>query len=565
MAGTGMIGPILALHLTITPSVIAVTERIVTAVTYEDVPPEVARVSIHGWEDEASPVPVASGVERQGGRLIVRAASGRRSVVLLERADGAYLMDGPFLWPAADTGRVLDRRWRRTIAVASSDPIPGATAVEWVSTGPESGTQWPRCFRSGERLWTCWGAAVGEPGVIVCRVLDRVWWTVVSRGPAPSLRSSNWGRLLLVPEASGDQSELRVRFAHPVTQSSQRRPGVRLETAEVTAAQSTSIAKGAVWVSGEGVPPDAWIDVRTAHFGPAYLALQDVAGGSPSLPLTVRLEETRAVDGIAMGVRDEPAGGAMVTLFRLIDPPRSAGDPSREKPRRVFVAETIADAGGAFHIDGAGDAEYEVVAWHPQLGRASAMLPRPPGVFSVRLESPGTVRGRVLIAGKPLPGVDVISLPGPEAFRRADDLVDLKGGDTRTGTDGRFAVMLATGGGGELRVGGGTLPIKRIPLPRAPAPVLDLGDIELGSPLEFTIVLDQDSTCELRATGPIGQSGLQIVPAIRTGPGLFRMVLPEPGLWAFGLFCGRDEHALAPSTVQISSANAGKEVRFSIR
>jgi hypothetical protein len=565
MAGTGMIGAILALQLTTAPPVVAVAERTVTAVTYEDVPPEVARVSIHGWEDEASPVPVAAGVERQGDRLIVRAASGRRSLVLFERADGAYLVDGPFWWPATDAGRVLDRRWRRTIAVASPEPIPDATAFEWVSAGSESGVEWPRCFRSGERLWTCWGAAVGEPGVIVCRAVDRVWWTVVSRGPAPNLRSSNWGRLLLVPEGSGDQSELRVRFAHPVAQSSQRLPGVRLETADVTAAQSTSVARGAVWVSGEGVPSSGWIEVRTAHFGPAYLALQDVAGGSPSLPLTVRLEETRVVDGIAVGVRDQPASGAMVTLFRLIDPPRSARDPSRERPRRVFVAETIADAGGTFHIDGAGDAEYEVVAWHPQLGRASAMLPRTPGVFTVRLESPGTVRGRVLIAGKPLAAVDVISLPGPEAFRRADDLVDLKGGDTRTGPDGRFAVMLAAGGGGELRVGGGTVPIKRIPLPRAPAPVLDLGDIELGSPLEITIVLDQDSTCELRATGPVGQSGLQIVPGVRTGPGLFRMILPEPGLWAFGLFCGRDERPLAPSTVQIGSANAGKEVRFSIR
>ena len=167
--------------------------------------------------------------------------------------------------------------------------------------------------------------------------------------------------------------------------------------------------------------------------------------------------------------------------------------------------------------------------------------------------------------GKPLAAADVISLPGPEAFQSAEDPVELKGGDTRTGEDGRFAVMAAAGGGGELRVGGGRFPIKRIPLPRVPAPLLDLGDIDLGSPLEITMVLDQDSACVVRATGPIGQSGLQMIPAVRTAPGLFRMVLPETGLWAFDLFCGRDERALWPATVQIGPAHAGKEVRFSVR
>jgi hypothetical protein len=36
-------------------------------------------------------------------------------------------------------------------------------------------------------------------------------------------------------------------------------------------------------------------------------------------------------------------------------------------------------------------------------------------------------------------------------------------------------------------------------------------------------------------------------------------------VWAFALFCGRDEHLLVPGTVSIGPAHAGKEVRFSIR
>ncbi len=552
-----MIALLLAVQLTTVPSM--------TTVTYRNVPPDVARISLFRWTDNASPVQVAGDVERQGNRVRIRAAPGLRRLVLLERADGVYLLDGPFWWPATDVERALDTRWRRTIAVRMTEPIDGLPAFEWLSGSPDREAGWPRCFQSGERLWACWGAVAGEPGVIVCRALDRTWWMVVSRGAASSLRSSKWGRLLVVPDVVAEGSELRIRFARPVPSSSQRARGVRVDTTTVAGAESASVAPGVAWLSGEEVPKDAWVDVRTIRAGPAYLSLQDVADGPSSIPLTLQLDETRAVGGLAIGAREQRASGALVTLFRLIDPPAPPNSSSREKPRRVLAAETTADAAGVFHLEGIGEAEYEIVAWHPQLGRVAAALPRRAGTLTLRLESPGTVRGRIVAAGKPVRGVDVISLPGPDAVRTADDIVDVKGGDTRTGEDGRFVVMLAASGGGELRVGGGTYPIKRIPLPREPAPLLDLGDIDLGAPLEITIVLDQDSACDLRATGPVGQTGLQIVAATRTGPGLFRMVLPEQGLWAFGLLCGLEERALVPPAIQISPAHAGKEVRFSVR
>lgn len=562
-----MTAALLALHLVLASELPALTHAAVTAVTYENVPPEVVRVSVHDWIEEAWPRAAAGDVSRQAGRVMVRAASGRRRVVLFERADGTYLLDGPFWWPEADSERLPDRQWRQTVRVASPEPI-AAPALEWLSAGPERTGPWPRCLQAEDRVWACWGVAAGDPGVIVCRAWDSVWWSVVSHGVAPDLRSSKWGRLLVVTDASGDGAGLGVRFGHPAPHSSQRVPGVRLGTASVGGAHSTVVAPGVAWLYGGDRPRAAWIEVRTASSGPAYLALEDAAGGSPALPLTARLEETRTLDGRVVSDREQRASGALVTLFRLIDPWSSGNAPAREKPRRVVVGETIADGGGAFHIDGVGDAEYELVVWHPIYGRASLLagaLPRKAGALTIRLVSPGTVRGRVLRAGKPITGVDVISLPGPEAVRTADDLIDLKGGDTRTGADGRFAVMLAASGGGELRVGGGVHPIRRIPLPRAPAPLLDLGDIDLGLTLEITIVLDQESACDVRATGPIGQSGLHIVMAVPTGPGLFRIVLPEPGLWAFGLLCGREPRPLSPLTMQISAAHAGKEVRFSVR
>jgi hypothetical protein len=557
MAGARVIAILLALAMASGPAV--------SGVTYTDVPPEIVRVSVHGWQDAALPVRIGGDVDRQEGKLTIRAAPDRRVIVRLERADGAYLLDGPFWWPARDAQRALDRRWRRTLAVASSGPIAGAAEFEWLSAHGEPATEWPRCFQTGDRLWTCWGATTGDAGVLFCRAGTRVWWTAVARGAAPSLRSSTWGRLLIVPDVPNDPAGVRVTFAHPVLPSSLRIPGVRLETAVVPRTQATPVAPGVLWLAGDEVPARAWVEIRATQAGPVYVPLQDVADGSPSLPLTVHLNETLVVYGVAVGAREERGNSALITLFRLIDPLPSSSTRSREKPRRVLAAETIADRDGAFHLDGIGDADYEVVAWHPQLGRASILVPRTPGRLVIRLESPGTVRGRVVMAGKPLASADVISLPSPEAFSGADDLVDLKGGDTRTGEDGRFAVMLAAGGGGELRVGGGTLPIRRIPLPRAPVPLLDLGDIDLGSPLELAIVLDQDSACDLRATGPIGQSGLQIITGARTGPGLFRIVLPEAGLWAFELLCGKEERPLAQPTIQVTPASAGKEFRFAVR
>jgi hypothetical protein len=158
----------------------------------------------------------------------------------------------------------------------------------------------------------------------------------------------------------------------------------------------------------------------------------------------------------------------------------------------------------------------------------------------------------VLAGGKPAAGVDVIAVPDPAAFAAAEDPIDLKGGDARTGPDGRFALALAAGGGGELRVGGGTYAIRRVPLPRASLPIVELGDIELGRTIVLSITLDQDPGCDVRAAGPLGRAGLRIVTAVRTAPGVFSVTLPEEGNWEFGLQCGRDERALAPSIVRVS-------------
>ena len=534
------------------------------AVTYAGVPAEVVRVAVHEWNEGNGPLAVSATIERQGDRTVVRTVQASPVVVVFERQDGAYLLDGPFAWPPGDVSRILDRRWRRTLTVSAERPVSGAGPLDWIAAGPGQGDPWPRCFGADERRWACWGSTPGQPGVFVTRTADRVWWSIVSGGAATGLRASVWGRVLIVQEAMGESSQLEVRFAHPALQSKQRPGALRLDTAVVAGARGTVLSPGAVWLCGDDIPSDGWIEIRTARGGPVFLDLLDVASGPGALPFTARLNEPRTVDGVVTGARDQRANGALITLFRLIDPPSSPN--AREKPpRRVFVAERTADPDGVFRFEGVGESEYELVAWHAQLGRVVMLMPRAPGIIAVHLESPGMVRGRVMSAGTPRVGVEVTSVPAPESYREAADLIDVKGGDAKTGTDGRFAVMVAARGGGELRVGGSVGAVKRIPLPRTPAALLDLGDIELGAPLELSVVLDQDTLCGVRATGPIGQSGLHIVLGSHTAPGLFRVALPEPGLWAFGLLCGREGIALNPATLRITPQHAGKEVRFSIR
>jgi hypothetical protein len=166
--------------------------------------------------------------------------------------------------------------------------------------------------------------------------------------------------------------------------------------------------------------------------------------------------------------------------------------------------------------------------------------------------------------GRPVEGVDVIGVPDEDAARNAADLLDLKGGDARSGRDGRFVVFLASAGG-ELRIGGGRYPVRRIVLPRGAGTSLDLGDVELGTPIAISVVLNDDPACVVRAAGPVGRTGLQIVSGNRVAPGLHTLLIPEPGFWEFGLSCGEQERALSPGVMEIGPALAGKEVRFLVK
>jgi len=416
------------------------------AVTYSGVPAEVVRIQAYEWRDGRAPVELAATIDRVGDAASVQSAAGANVTVRFARSDGFCLLDGPFRWPAEPTERVLDMRWRRSITIdASGSPFENP-AIHWIAAmDDEDG--WPRCVSEAARV-TCWGVRAGAPGIAYSESQGRTWWAAVSGGAA-RFRSSAWGRLVIVRGPPFDSS-VRVRLRHPVA-STQRSRSVRLDTQDVAGATGVPVGQSAIWVAGDEVPEGAWVEVLGVQSGPVYLSMRELAEGPTSLPIHVALPDARVLDGTVLGQGDAPTAGSLVTLFRLLEkPPATTRD--RDPPRRVLVSETTADRGGAFRFDRLGDADYEVVAWHPQLGRASAVLTPGSDRVEIHLRSAGVVRGRIVLGGMPVEGVDVVGVPDQNAIRDAADLVDLKGGDARTGRDGRFLVSLAAAGG-ELRIG----------------------------------------------------------------------------------------------------------------
>jgi hypothetical protein len=534
------------------------------ALVYHDVPAEASRITAYQWQPGAAPVPLAIAIARDDGGVTITFSVTPAVIVLLNRRDGDYLLDGPLALRDAVVERTVDRVWRRTVGGSLAGAGDAMSPIEWLPANQVAGSAWPACWWKTAATWGCWGVPVDGAGVAITADRAHLLSAVVGGKAPPVLRPSMWGRLIVVTDrGDGSPPRLRISAARPAARA-QRGRSVRLDAVALADVGMVTVAPGIVWVAGDSSPPESWLEIRSGRSGPQYVPLAGVAEGPALVPVPIALDDQRDIAAVVTSSRGEPADGALLSAFRLIDPVPAVSSAGQPPPRRVLAAEGIAAADGIARLDGLGDADYEIVAWHPQFGRSSTRLERGADHVAIRLQTPGIARGRVLIAGKPAGGIDVISVPDPSSFVIADDPIDLKGGDARTGTDGRFSVSLAPSGGGELRIGGGTSAIARIPLPHAPVPIVDVGDINLAGGLTLSVVLDQDPACDLRAAGPIGKSGLQIVIGTRTGPGLFSITLPEEGSWEFGLLCGRNEHALTPAIVRVSSTGA-REVTLLIR
>jgi hypothetical protein len=531
-----------------------------TTIAYERVPPEVTRVELYAWTGER--VGRREDVSYGSRRFIVHGDPRASYVVVFSRTDGRYLIDGPFAWPDSETTREVSIRWHRTID-GMLPPESDAGARVQLIRADIAPAAWPVCFATEGKRWTCWGVADDERAIVLVYAGGAMWWTSMGSSAPQGLRAARWGRILAISNAVSEAAPVRVTLAYPVAPPPGRMRAIRLGTTAVPDARVIPVSPTAFWIAGHVVPPNAWVEVTSDAAAPVYLSLADVVEGPAAMPLRVDLRERRVVDGRVTGAGGEAAAGTLVTVFRLIDPPTA--EANRVPPRRVIAIEAIADPEGRFALTQLGDANYELLAWHPQFGRASLVVPSIAQDLVVRLQTSGIVRGRVVAGGRPVEGIDVISVPDAAAFSAAEDMTDVKGGDTRTGPDGRFSVAIAASGGGELRIGGGRYPVKRIALPRAPVPLFDAGDIDLGRAIRVTIVLDRDPGCDVRATGPVGRTGLQFVFGSRAPSGVFDVEIPEPGFWEFTLRCEQQSRSLSPAVVQIGPSDSGKEVRMIVR
>ena len=530
-----------------------------TTIEYPGLPKDIDSAVVYVWNDDALPAKTLT-VPRTEESLMIRERPGTTVAVAFIRLDGSYRLDGPFVWPDRSLTRTPDAVLRHTVsgtAPAATDTRPPLT---WIPAARDE--QWPRCRWVSEDRWECWGVPLADSGILVAVDAARVYWRAVQPARVGDWHTADWARLIVVSDSAGmPPPTLQASVQHAVAPPEYRQNGIRLQTAPSPEITVVPLSPGTVWVAGPRSPGQSWVALRAADDAPQIVQLADIADGPLSVPAYLTLDPMRHVQGtVTSGL--QPAIRATVTAFRLIDAPANPDD--RPKARRVFAEETSTDETGGFVLDGLGTDQYEILAWHPQLGHASAFLDAGQQVVTLHLDQTGIARGRVLVGGKPVAGVDVFSVPDATAFANATDPVDAKGGDGRTDHDGRFVVSVAPSGGGELRIGGGEYSTKRVPLPRTALPLVDVGDIDLGSPLMVQVVLDRDPGCNLLATGPVGRLGLQVVTGVRTAPGFFRVVVPEEGQWQFGLDCTGRIRSLTPTLVLIGQDLNGKDVRLTV-
>jgi hypothetical protein len=525
-------------------------------ITYTAVPPAISDVAIYEWSAVTAPRPLRWRVSRLSEDVAVDGVKGRTVIVLFTRPDGSYLIDGPLSWPERDERRTLKEPWRRTERGRLPGGIQEGTALEWLRADSLQ-SAWPRCFQR-EETWECWGIESGNRGVLTIHD-SQLWWVPMLPAPAGMMQSAQWGRLVFVRDAGAAAENIRAAFAHAVAPPAQRLAALRLDTAAVNGIAFVRLQRGAVWIAGGRAPPKAWMDIRASRAGPLFVPIEELSAAPASVPVHLRLPPSRMLTGRVEAPGSVAAGGALVSLFRAIDPPLSD---RRVQPRRVLVSETLAKDDGTFEFAGLGEADYELVAFHAQFGKASADIATAQTEANLRLASAGFIRGRVVRAGRPLAGVDVVSVPDAATFNGARDMTDAKGGDTRTGADGRFQVAASAAGGGELRIGGGPFVVSRIPLPRPAPPIMDVGDVDLAPAIQLTVVLDRDPGCVVQAIGPIGKVGMQMVSAIHDPDGSQKLRLPETGPWQFVLVCGNERRTLVPGTITIERRE--KELRFRV-
>lgn len=508
------------------------------------------------------------------GSATVRGTAGMETLLLVRGVGrGGYIIDGPFRWPAQAATYVVRARWRRSVRGAF--PQAGGP-LAWVDRDDRSTLESPSCDWLSGGEWECIGVPVESTGVVVTTAPGQVD-CAIPVGPlsaagvqASRRRTSAWGRLLIVsagaPVPTGPEG-VRVTARRLVTPRA-RPQSVRLEEAQDDRIRVDQVGDGAVWLSGNGVADDGWIEVRGRGRAPERIEVSELAGAPAELPVRIQLEPSAVVSGRVLAGPGLAAPETMVTLYRFARKgreERSEASGLRQPPKRITVTEVRADADGAFRFDELAHERYEIVAMHPVLGRGEARVEPDGREVEIALRRPARAAGKVVRDGVAAAGVPVVVVPELGQFAASGDVTELRGGEAETDADGRFTISLAPRGSGELRVGDERSGIRRVALgPAESLPdVVELGTIELNSLPPVTFVFEAAGACELLIAGPDARAGMSVVRATRLGPAMFRAALPEPGRWHVVAVCGQHERAVLPATIEVRPGAADATVRLS--
>ena len=499
------------------------------------------------------------------GELALKGPIGMDTLLLIRAAGHpGYLLDGPFRWPSQAATFVVRTEWRKTIRGNS----PGSHGpLTWLSTD-DGGIRTTACEWTGRSTWECIGVPVNGIGVVIMNVPGEVRCGIPSGALSPSgveiarTRATTWGRLVVAQTGLTSQSASGVRITSKRLQVPSARPlTTRVEVVPDGRVQVDTIAEGVAWISGSGVSEDGWIEIGAHERASERVGIREVAEAPPDLPLRVQLQPAVSVSGRVRNAADSPALDAVVTLYRFARPDR---DRERRPPLRITVAETHADSEGAFHFDDLSIEPYEVVAMHPVFGRGVRRVTPYGREIDIALRSAAQAVGRVLKDGIPAAAVRVVVVPDLAQFAAAGDITELRGGETQTGEDGRFAVTLASRGSGELRIGDEGAGVRRLSLGAAEkqAGLIDVGDVELNGGASVTFVFEAAGSCEILLSGPAGRTGLSVVRSARIGPAMLQAMVPEPGRWHAVAVCGTKERAVLPAWLDVSPSAHDVTIRL---
>ncbi len=528
----------------------------VTLVVPEKLPAavEVVRL-VRPTADAAWQVADLRKVEVHSGRFVTAGPAGVESLLIV-RVEGrpGYLMHGPLRWPAEPTTIEMNPEWRRTVR----GQHPSGGSVIWLSQAP------PRVLCEWTLLerWECLGVPRSAAGVVVRAGASGILYSVVgafgSRNDVEDLptAAAAWGRLLVVENvrALAGQDETAPLRAHAfrVYRPPARPNSTRLEVVADGRIQVNPIGAMGLWVTGSADTPGSWLDLAIPDVGAGRIDVAELADGGTDVVFSVVLERPVAVFGRVTGPLAAPVADTIVSLYRFGDEVRSP-DTKKTTRERIAVGERHTDAGGTFAFPDLPPERYELLAVHPEYGRAVRLVEPHASVIELTLKPPPAVEGRVLRQGVPQGRVPVVFVPDLAAFAAAEDPAELRGSEGQTDANGRFRVLAAIRGNGELKIGSAPGPVKRVPLPAADAlpPVMQLGDIELDAGPVVTIVFEEAGGCQPILTGPLGRTGLTVVRAVRLGPAMFNATLPESGRWNVVALCGQRERAVVPSMTEI--------------